>query len=216
MMDLTKIEGLTTEMIEAITAQVNDEVKGLKSKNEELLGKLSNGKSEQEALLAQAEEARKLASEKEEARLKATNDIEGLRKHYEAELAEKTALLSSANQNLEQTLIGRDVDAFKADVMAKVADSFKFAGSALLDSCVTAKLDPETNKTVIEAKIGDEVFTDSSSFIGKAMENENWKAILAAPKNSGGSAQTSTSQASLSNRAPVSAATSNYLNIINS
>ncbi len=215
-MDLTKIEGLTEEQIALINAMHDADTEGLKNKNTELLGKLSNGKSEQEALAAQAEEARKLASEKEEARLKATNDIEGLRKHYEAELAEKTALANSNAQQLEQVLIGRDVDSFKADIMAKVADSFKFAGSALLETCVTARLDPETNKTVIEAKIGDEVFTDSSSFIGKAMENDNWKAILAAPKNSGGNAQPSASQASLTNRAPVSAATSNYLNIINS
>jgi len=44
-MDLSKIEGLTEDQINSITGQVDDDIKGLKDKNSELLGKISKGKN---------------------------------------------------------------------------------------------------------------------------------------------------------------------------
>ena len=121
-MDLTKIEGLTEEQIALISAMHDADTEGLKNKNTELLGKLSNGKSEQESLAQAIEDARQVASKAEEEKLKANNDMEGLRKHYEAQLAEQTAGHKAQAEKATDLIKQRDKQDFMNTVLSKVDD----------------------------------------------------------------------------------------------
>ena len=99
MMDLTEIEGLTPEQVEAITALHSQDVEGLKGKNTELLGKFDSFKTELSAKEQAIEDAREAAKQAEITALESQGKYEEAKKLSESQLAKAMA----AQQEIAQT-----------------------------------------------------------------------------------------------------------------
>lgn len=191
MLDLSKVEGLTDEQKAAIAAIADESEKGLKAKNEELLGEVKGYKAKIGESETAIEEARRLAAEKEEARLKAEGDMEGLKKHYEEQLANQTAQLKLETEKSRDALLSRDKSAIKSEIMANVDPRFEPFAETMLDNSINVSYNEE-GKPVYELKLGDTTFDSAESFLGGAKENEAWKNVLLGAQSSGsGATQTS-------------------------
>jgi len=180
--------GIDEDKIASILGLHNDDVKGLKSKNEQLIGENKGFRSKFGELESAAEEARQIAAEKEEARLKAEGDQEGLRKHYETQLADKTALLKAESEKAQNALLSRDKSVAQQQILSRVDERFRpFAEKMLSDSInVTYKEDGAAQYSFIDN--GQEVANNVESFIGWAENNPTWQSVLSAPQSSGGGA----------------------------
>jgi len=133
-MDLSKIDGLTEEQKASITQQFSNETEGLRKKNEELLGEK---KSIQGTIAEQAEiaeRARQAAVTAEEARLKATNDMDGLKSHYEKQLAEQTATANESAKQAKEALLARDKSNAINSALTMIHDKFKPLAKATLSN----------------------------------------------------------------------------------
>lgn len=186
--DLSKIEGLTEEQQSAIIALAEESEKGLKSKTEELLGELKATKAKIGESESAAEEARRLAAEKEELRLKAEGDIEGLKKHYEAQLSEHTAKLRMESERAQNALLERDKSLINSQIKSKCdLDRFGPFVEAMLEKAVSVSYNEE-GKAVTELKLGDQSFSDVESFLSRAEKDSSWQNVLLANNSIGGGA----------------------------
>ncbi len=160
------------------------DITGLKSKNSELLNKIDGYKGQMSEQERAVEEARKVAAEKEEARLKAEGDIEGLKKHYETQLAEATAQLSSEKEAAQNALKQRDLSEVHSEIMRGVHENFAPAAQALLNANTSVAYDEQGNKTVTIAH-GDKQFNSVADFKEFAKTDSTWSAMLSAPNTQG-------------------------------
>lgn len=197
--DLSSIEGLTDEQKATIIAMHEESEKGLKSKNEELLGEVKGYKTKVGESETAAEEARRLAAEKEEARLKAVGDVEGLKKHYEEQLASQTAQIKLEAEKSRNELMSRDKSLIKSQILNNVDPRFKVFAESMLDNTIGIDYQ-EDGSPKFELKLGDKVFNDAESFLGGAKDNEAWQNVLLDAQSSGsGATQTSGGAADQSN-----------------
>lgn len=185
--DLSKIEGLTEEQIAAIAAMAEESEKGLKAKNEELLGEVKGYKTKIGETESAVEEARRLASEAKEKELKLAGDMDGLKAHYEEQLATATATSNQLAQERLEALMSRDKSEVKSQIMANVDPRFKPFAETMLDNSINVSYD-EKGAAKFELKLGDTVYNDAESFLGGAKENEAWQNVLSATNSSGGGA----------------------------
>lgn len=190
-MDLTDIEGLTEEQQAAILERHQQDVEGLKNKNNELLGKYKDTQSGLTEAQKAAQEAQERAQAAEEERLKISGTAEELKAFYAAQLEEAEAKLKGELERTSSALRERDKAGVITDVLSHVDSRFHSAAKALLDSTINLDYNSE-GKPVITFKEGDKVVSDSiSGFIEHAKGSDSWKHLIKAADSSGAGANNS-------------------------
>ena len=162
----------------------NEDVNGLKTKNTELLGKIDGYKGQMTEQEKAVQDARQVATEKEEARLKAEGDMEGLKKHYETQLAETTAQLSSEKETAQNALKQRDLSEVHSDIMRGVHENFTPAAQALLNANTEVSYG-EGGVKKITIRHGEKEFNTTADFKEFAKSDPTWSAMLSAPNTQG-------------------------------
>ena len=192
----------------------NEDVNGLKTKNTELLGKIDGYKGQMTEQEKAVQDARQVATEKEEARLKAEGDMEGLKKHYETQLAETTAQLSSEKETAQNALKQRDLSEVHSDIMRGVHENFTPAAQALLNANTEVSYG-EGGVKKITIRHGEKEFNTTADFKEFAKSDPTWSAMLSAPNTQGvGAEGNKGSQAASASQEPLSQQTQNTLGII--
>lgn len=190
-MDFSKYEGLSDELKEQLSADYESDISGLKSKNEELLGKLKGSKDELTAKEQAALEAAEKAQKAEEERLKLAGDIEGLKAHYEEQNLKRQQELEAKNEELQNYVVGQRKTEAIADVLAHVDPNFKDFARASLE--LSANVLYNDGKTELVFKEGDKVVaTNSEEFLEYAKKSSSWQNVLTASRSTGSGGSNST------------------------
>jgi len=175
--------GISEEQADAILGLHNEDVNGLKSKNTELLGKFDSFKTDLSAKDQALEDARQVAAKAEEEKLKANGDMEGLKAHYEEQLANTTAQMKLQTETAQNALKQRDLGEVHSGVMREVHENFFQAAQALLDknTSLTYGEDGKPNATI---RLGDKDLS-VSDFMETAKTDPMWSAMFKAPDTKG-------------------------------
>ena len=183
-MDLSKFD-LSDEVTAAIQAEFTKETEGLRNKNEQLLGekKSIQGSIAEQAQIA--EDARQAAVTAEEARLKASNDMDGLKKHYETQLAEQTAAAREAENTAKQTLLSRDKGTALNQVKNLIHDDFKDIASAQLSNMLKVGYNDQQQPVTTFEHDGKVVASNIDEFKSWAGEQPQFAKILKGVDSSG-------------------------------
>lgn len=185
-MELAEL-GLSEEQLAAVELHTA----GLKAKNDELL---TEKKAEQQKAVDanQATElARQTAVTAEEARLKLAGDVDGLKKHYEDQLAEQVASANQSAKTAQDALTDRDKGSVINDILSSVDDRYKNFVKTQLNNSVS--IEYVDGKAVTSIKDGDAQYATSADFLNGVKESDTWKHVLKATSLSGANTQQSTS-----------------------
>ena len=184
-MDLQDVEGLTEAQTAAILAKVEAVTSGLKSKNEQLLTETKTVKgrfAEQEQIAADAREAAALAAEE---RMKASNDMEGLKAHYEEQLATATAAEKEAARIANERLERIHKDSAVNKVLSGVSDKYHPFVKSQLENSVQVSYNENNEPVIAFTDNGNVVAASVDDFIGWAGGQDTWKAVLKGVDSSG-------------------------------
>ncbi len=184
-MDISKIEGLTEEQQAAITAQFNASTEGLRNKNAELLSEkkeIQGSIAEQQQI---AEDARLAAIKANEDALKAAGDVEGLKSHYEAQLAEQTASANESAKLANEALLSRDKGAVLNSALGLIHDDYKELASAQLAGMIKVVYNEDKQPVTTFESGGKVVANNLQEFEGWAKEQPAFKRILNGVDSSG-------------------------------
>ncbi len=197
-MDLSKIEGLnlTEEQTAAITAQYNAETEGLRNKNEQLLGEKKNVQQSISEQAQALEDARKAAVTAEEERLKLAGDVEGLKSHYESQLAESTAAANEQAKKAQDALLSRDKGSALNKTLSLIHDDYKDLASAQLSNMLKVSYNDQGEVSTSYEHDGKVIANNVDEFKSWAAEQPAFKRILNGVDSSG--ADTSQSRGSAS------------------
>ena len=202
-MDLSTIEGLTltADQIIAINAasqaDIDAATTGLVNKNNELLGEK---KSAMQSVTEQNEAldlARQAATKAEEERLKLAGDVDGLKKHYEEQLAEATATANNAAETAKNALLSRDKGTVLNEALSLIHDDFKGLAKAELSNMLKIGYNDQQQPVTTFEYEGKVVANNVEEFKGWASEQSSFKKILNGVDSSG--ADTTQSRSSASN-----------------
>jgi hypothetical protein len=169
---------------EEIAEMVSANEKGLKESRDDWMNQANGFKGQISDSEKAVSEARQIAAEKEEARLKAEGDMEGLRKHYETQLADATAQLNSEKETAQNALKQRDLADVHSEIMRGVHENFTPAAQALLNANTEVSYDEQGNKKVV-IRHGDKEFNTTADFKEFAKTDPTWSAMLSAPNTQG-------------------------------
>ena len=184
-MDLSKIEGLTEEQQAAITTLHNTETEGLRNKNEQLLGEKKNVQATVEENKKIAEDARQAAVKAEEEKLKASNDMEGLKAHYESQLAEQTAEANDLAKKAKDALLSRDKGSVLNQVKSLIHDDFKDLASDKLSNMLKVGYNEQQQPVTTFEHEGKVVANNIDEFKSWAIEQPQFAKILKGVDSSG-------------------------------
>ena len=200
MVDLTKIDGLNEEQTAQLSALFDQEVGGLKSKVDELLGEkktVQQGLSEKEQALGDARiAANKLAEEKLIAEGKYAEALE-LR---EKETAELTAKLEQEAKIAKDALMDRDKGAVLNQVSSLVHDDYKDLSKPMLSNMLKISYNDQGEAITSFEHEGKVVANNVEEFKGWASEQATLKKILKGVDSSGAGTSQSRSGASMTNK----------------
>ena len=181
-----------------IADMVKKNESGLKSKNDELLGKLEKQdelKSSAEESKRIAEEARKAAVEAEEAKLLAEGKYQEAQELREKERANLVAQANAEAEKAREMLRQRDLQEVHSDIMRGVHENFTPAAQALL-AANTEVTYGENGEKKVTIRHGDKEFNSTADFKEFAKTDPTWSAMLSAPNTKGvGATNTTGSQA---------------------
>ena len=183
-MDLSKFD-LSEEVTAAIQAEFTKETEGLRNKNEQLLGekKTIQGSVAEQAQIA--EDARQAAVKAEEARLKASNDMDGLKSHYETQLAEQTATANEAAKAAQQALLSRDKGSALNQVQNLIHDDFKDLAGDRLSNMLKVGYNDQQQPIITFEQDGKVVANNIDEFKSWAGEQPQFAKILKGVDSSG-------------------------------
>ena len=188
-MDLSTIEGLDDTQKQAILALHDTDVVGLKDKNSELLGKISENKtaaSESEQIV---EEARKATVKAKQETLEAQGKYDEAKKLGEEERATLIAKAESETNTVKSLLRERDIGDVRSDILAKVHDNFSPAAKAMLREAMEVEYS-EDGKPTVSIRLGDAKLS-KTDFLKQAETDPTWSAMLKAPDTQGTGANNS-------------------------
>ena len=169
---------------EEIAEMVSANEKGLKDSRDDWMNQANRFKGEIGKSERAAEEARKLAADKEEARLKAVGDMDGLKAHYEEQLANTTAEMKLQAETAQNALKQRDLQEVHSDIMRGVHENFIPAAQAMLDRNTEISYgEGGTKRTII--RHGDKEFNSTADFKEFAKTDPTWSAMMKAPDTKG-------------------------------
>ena len=189
-MDLSKFD-LSEEVTAAIQAEFTKETEGLRNKNEQLLGekKTNQGTIAEQAQIA--EDARQAAVKAEEARLKAANDMDGLKSHYEARLAEQTAAANEQAKTAREALLSRDKGSVLNQVKSLIHDDYRDLASDKLSNMLKVGYNDQQQPVTTFEHEGKVVASNIEEFKGWASEQPQFAKILKGVDSSGAGTQRS-------------------------
>lgn len=176
--------GLDEDKAKEALALHEEDVGGLKTKNTELLGKFEGYKTDLSTKDQAIEDARKVAAAAEEAKLKANGDMEGLKKHYEEQLANTTAQMKLQTETAQNALKQRDLSEVHSDIMRGVHENFTPAAQALLNANTEVSYGEDGAKK-ITIRHGEKEFNSTADFKEFAKSDPTWSAMLSAPNTQG-------------------------------
>lgn len=183
-MDLSKFD-LSEEVTAAIQAEFTKETEGLRNKNEQLLGekKTIQGSVAEQAQIA--EDARQAAVKAEELRLKASNDMDGLKSHYEKQLAEQTATANEAAKATQQALLSRDKGNVLNQAQNLIHDDFKDLAGDRLSNMLKVGYNDQQQPVITFEQDGKVVANNIDEFKSWAGEQPQFSKILKGVDSSG-------------------------------
>lgn len=164
---------------------------GLVNSNTTLLDESKANKLKATEANQATELARQKAVEAEEARLKLAGDVDGLKKHYEDQLAEQVATANQSAEAARNALTERDKGSVINDILSGVDDRYKNFVKTQLESSVS--IDYVDGKAVTSIQDGDAQYATSKDFLDGVKDSESWKHVLKATSLSGANTQQSTS-----------------------
>lgn len=206
-MDLTKIEGLnlTTEQQEAIMAQhtagVNEATTGLVNKNNELLGEKKSAMQSVTDKEQALEDARQAAVKAQEEKLKLAGDVEGLKTHYETQLAEATATANAQAEKAQKALTDRDMSSAVNQIKSLIHDDFVDVSSDMLSNIPKISYNDDGLASFTYEYKGEKVADDFEGFKSWASEQASFQKILKGVDSSGANVKQSAGSAGASNKA---------------
>tara|TARA_R110002020_G_scaffold315427_1_gene530569 strand:- start:124 stop:786 length:663 start_codon:yes stop_codon:yes gene_type:complete len=196
-MDLSTIEGLNltpeqqASIMTAHETSINAATTGLVNKNNELLGEkktaMQNVTEQSEAL----EQARQVATKAEEERLKLAGDVEGLKSHYESQLAEATAKANAEAEKANAALLSRDKGSALNDALSLIHPDFKGLAKAELSNMLKISYNDQQQPVTTFEYEGKVVANNVEEFKGWAGEQSTFKRILNGVDSSGANTQQS-------------------------
>lgn len=201
-MDLSTIEGLTDAQKEAITLQHNEGIEGLRNKNEQLLGEkktVQQLSEEKEQALA---DARSAATKAEEERLKLAGDVEGLKAHYEEQLATATATANESAKKANDALLSRDKDSALNSALNLIHDDYKELAKAQLSNMLKISYNDQGQAATTFELNGEVVANNVDEFKSWAEGRDTFKKILNGVDSSGAGVNQSRGSASETNNNP--------------
>ena len=187
-MDLSKVEGLTAEQLEAIKAEHDISIEGLRNKNEQLLGEKKTVQATVAEQAQIAEDARQAAVRAEEERLKASKDVEGLKTHYEQQLAEATASANEAAEAARGALLQRDKGSVLGQVKSLIHEDFRELAEASLSNMLKVSYNDQQQPITTFEHNGQVVAKSIDEFKSWASEQDSFKKILKGVDSSGAGA----------------------------
>ncbi|MBL4941110.1 MAG: hypothetical protein JKY81_05535 [Colwellia sp.] len=205
-MDLTTIEGITftPEQTAAIMKQhqtgIDAATTGLVNKNNELLGEKKTAmQSVSDADLALTQ-AREVATKAEEDRLKLAGDVEGLKSHYENQLAEATANANTLAKTAQDALLSRDKGSVMSQVLGLIHDDYKGLAEAQLSNMLEIGYNDQQQPTTVFKDKGVVVANNVDEFKSWAAEQPQFKRILNGVDSSGADTTQSRASGSTTNK----------------
>ena len=183
-MNLTEIEGLTSEQITAIQTMHDTDVTGLKGKNSELLGKMDEYKTDAQKNADSIEEARLSAVTAKEAQLLAEGKYEEAQSLREEERATLVAQANTEKEKAQGMLKQRDMKDVHFDILQKVGENLQAPAQAMLNS-MTDITYGDNGQPIVSIKCGDKEFSNTVDFLAHAETDATWKAMLKAPDTKG-------------------------------
>ncbi len=184
-MDLSKIEGLTEQQTAAITAILNTETEGLRNKNEELIGEKRAMQGSVAEQAQQVEDARLAAVKANEEALKSAGDMEGLKTHYETQLAEQTATANEAAKAAQNALLSRDKGTVLNKALGLIHDDYKGLAEAQLSNMLKISYNDQQQPVTTFEHEGKVVANNIEEFKGWAGEQSQFSKILKGVDSSG-------------------------------
>jgi len=205
-MDLSTIEGLNltpeqqASIMTAHQTGIDAATTGLVNKNNELLGEkkaaMQNVNDQNEAL----EQARQVATKAEEERLKLAGDVEGLKSHYEGQLAEATATANAAAEKANAALLSRDKGSVLNDALSLIHDDYKDLAKAQLSNMLKIGYNDQGEAITTFEHNGEVVANNVGEFKSWAGEQSAFKKILNGVDSSGANTAQSRGSASVTNK----------------
>ena len=184
-MDLSKIEGLTEQQTAAITAILNTETEGLRNKNEELIGEKRAMQGSVAEQAQQVEDARLAAVKANEEALKSAGDMEGLKTHYETQLAEQTATANEAAKAAQNALLSRDKGTVLNKALGLIHDDYRGLAEAQLSNMLKISYNDQQQPVTTFEHEGKVVANNIDEFKGWASEQSQFAKILKGVDSSG-------------------------------
>lgn len=171
---------------ELITSMIDDAVSGLKTKNDELLGKLTNAKETNNSITTRLEKIEAERDAQSDKDLEKSGDIEKLRTELEARHAKaleaETDKTTAMQKQLNTHVLGQGLT--DALVKAKVAPQLMDAAKALIQSQYEGSIGDNDGKPF--AKVDGKAVND---FVTEWSQSDSGKHFISADNNSGGGTQ---------------------------
>jgi hypothetical protein len=130
--DYTQVEGLTPEMITALTGLHDADVSALVTNRDNIKNEKIGVQEKLTAAEQVAEDARAAAVIAKEQALKAANDMDGLKAHYEEQLSTATATANALTKTAQDALQSRDYGTSESNLLNMFHNDHKEVGEALL------------------------------------------------------------------------------------
>jgi len=118
-------------------------------------------------------------------RLKANNDMDGLKLHYEEQLATTTAELTASAKTAKDALTSRDRGDVMGKVMGLVHDDHKWNSEAMLSNMLEIGYNDQNQLTTQFKHNGEVVANNVDEFKSWAGEQDSFKKILKGVDSSG-------------------------------
>ena len=198
--DYTKISGLTEDQITALTSAHNDDVSNLIINRDNIKQEKLGVQEKLTAAEQIAEDARAAATLAKEQVLKAAGDMEGLKKHYEDELATTTAELTATAKTAKDALTSRDRGDVMGKVMSLVHDDHKWNSEAMLSNMLEIGYNDQQQLTTSFKHEGNVVANNVDEFKSWAGEQDSFKKILKGVDSSGADTTQSRASSSVANK----------------
>ena len=200
-MDLSGVEGLTPEQVTAITAQHTLSTEGLANKNAELLNEKKTVQQRLNDESQALEDSRLAAVKANEDALKAAGDMEGLKAHYESQLAESTAAANANAEKATQALQSRDKGEALNSALSLIHDDYKGISTAMLSNMIDISYNEKGETLTTYTDNGKVVANNAEEFKSWASEQPAFSKILNGVNSSGANTTQSRGSASTGNDA---------------
>ena len=183
--DYAQVPGMTPELIAALSPLVDAELGGIVSNRDAIKLEKIGVQEKLSAAEQIAEDARAAAVTAKEQALKAANDMDGLKLHYEEQLATTTAELTASAKTAKDALTSRDRGDTMNQVMGSIHDDHKWNSEAMLSNMLKDGYNDQQQYAPTFEHNGVVVANNVDEFKSWAGEQDSFKRILKGVDSSG-------------------------------